>query len=971
MARLPEIQPRGALTRGAQSSVSAAEVANPFQQVANALTEWGDTFEKKDIAEAGEAGANAVYRDGQGNLKVDQQSNMSARGRQYNAAAAQGYTSRLAGDIRARGVQLSNDAKGNIDTFNSSWKSFRDQTIATAPKDYRGAVMTMLDGEGPKLGLGVSEFKRTSDLKEFEGNIKSQIQLLDDDASALARGGGVGTQAYKEKQAQIQTLYKSLADNPDFTVGDQEAGIAMKRMEGRHMSEAMLGQVEKALSTGGLTEARKLSQSILTDDKLALTPAERRQYSNLADGAISGFVAQTKANLKPVQDQSKLIQARIKEGVGLDNDDIDTTARSLAAGGDMSGALELYQARAVAKTLQGFKLAPNDAQVAMAENAIGDANRPSPSRDRPVSFNPDATQRMSGAMAHLKARGLTDVQAAGVIGNLMQESSLNPGARNAGDGNDGSDSVGIGQWNGDRAKALKSFAAAAGASPDDVGTQLDFLVHELKTSEGGAYQRLLAATNVDEATAAMISFERPQGWSADNPRGGHGWSNRLAAASKAAELQGVDPKLIASSAGTSIDPELIKEFRTEMTSDAKDLFANIKAGGDKGMTPAVSDINLLSRQLAIVDDQDFRKQVSDYFTSQTAADTAGALAPAQLEGLISSLQSDSADGATIAQQQIIQAVQDQQAAQSKALKDDAIGYAVRKGMVANPPPLDPANPATWDAAFSGAQNAVDVLANRGLTGPNMSALRPEAQDSVVRLLANSTPQDSIQLLGSMAANLSPETYKATLNSLYASGQGKAAAAAGALVPVNPEVAEGVLRGQQLLKENPQLGPKKDDATKTTIDTILPPTAFAPNLEGSRQTLLDAATARYADLSNQVGDTSGDLDETRMDQAVREVTGGLVDMNGYQVIAPKYNQSQDDFDKSLTALQDSDLSGAVTSGGTAVKASDLRSQGRLRAIADGRYILEFGDPSSPSYAMRQPSQGSYGQPSVFVLDMRDR
>lgn len=98
------------------------------------------------------------------------------------------------------------------------------------PKEFRGAVTTMLDSEGPRFSLGVSEQKRTSDLKEFEGNIKSQIQLLDDDASALARGGGVGTTAYREKQAQIKTLYQSLADNPDFNVGQDQANIALKRM---------------------------------------------------------------------------------------------------------------------------------------------------------------------------------------------------------------------------------------------------------------------------------------------------------------------------------------------------------------------------------------------------------------------------------------------------------------------------------------------------------------------------------------------------------------------------------------------------------------------------------------------------------------------------------------------------------------------------------------------------------------------
>lgn len=969
MARLPEIQPRGAVLRGAQSSVSAADVANPYRQIAEGLESFGQAFEKQGIVEAQQAGQNAVYRDSNGVLQVNQASNFSASGRAYNAAAQQGYTARLAGDIRTRGTQLANDSKGNIDAFDSSWKAFRDQTIAAVPKDQRGAVTTMLDTEGPRFRLGVSEQKRTTDIKEFEGNIKSEIQFLDDDMATLARSGGVNTDAYRQKQAQIHTLYQSLADNPDFTVGQQEADIALKRMESRHMTESMLGNVDKALQGGGLAEARKLSQAILTDDKLSLSPAERRQYSSLANERINGFIAQTKANLKPAQDLSKTIQKRLKEGVGLDDDDVDTTARSLAQGGDMSGALELYQARATAKTLQGFRLSDNPQQVAMAENAIGNANRPAPSRERPASFNPDATNRMQQAVAHLKARGLTDIQAAGIVGNLMQESSLNPLARNRGDGTDGSDSIGIGQWNGDRARALQAFAAKNGTSPDDIATQLDFLVEELKTTEGGAYQRLLAASTVDEATAAMIGYERPQGWSAENPRGGHGWANRLAAASRAAELQGVDPKLIAATQG-AVDPEIIKEYRQEMTSDARDLFTQIKGGLDKGLTPAVSDVDLLSRQLALVDDQDFRKEVSDYFASDAVKQAAQNVAPAQLESLISSLQADASDGATIAEQQILSGLQDAQRVQQQALNDDPIGYAARRGMIAAPSALDLGNPDSWGPTFQSLQKGVDVLQSQNMVG-NISALRPEMQKQVASALETSTPQQAVQLLGSMAANMRPETYKATLAKLYSSGQGGAASAAGALVSVNPAVAEGVLRGQQLLKENPLLAPKKTDDNTVTVNGLLPTTAFAPVIEGARQNLLDAATARYADLSNQVGDTSGELDETRMTQAITEVTGGLVDINGSQTVAPRYGMSQDDFDNVLGSLTDADLEGAITSSGVQVKAEDLRNEGRLRAVADGRYVLEFGSPDSPTYVLRRPSQGNYRAPSAYVLDLRGR
>jgi hypothetical protein len=109
-------------------------------------------------------------------------------------------------------------------------------------------------------------------------------------------------------------------------------------------------------------------------------------------------------------------------------------------------------------------------------------------------------------------QGLTGVQAAGVVGVLSWESGgLNPNGRNPGDGRDGSDSVGLAQWNGERAVALKAFAAAKGKPWNDRQVQFEFVMHEMKTTEPEAYRRLRAATTIEQAVAAMNYYERPAG----------------------------------------------------------------------------------------------------------------------------------------------------------------------------------------------------------------------------------------------------------------------------------------------------------------------------------------------------------------------------------------------------------------------------------------------------------------------------
>lgn len=146
---------------------------------------------------------------------------------------------------------------------------------------------------------------------------------------------------------------------------------------------------------------------------------------------------------------------------------------------------------------------------------------------------PDVQGRASLARDHFVKLGYTPEQAAGIVGNLVQES----GVRSDGAVGDQGTAFGMAQWRGERLTRLKRFAAANGREWNDFTTQLNFIDMELKNHETGAYQALKSAKTVDEATAAFIGYERPKGWSSGNPRGGHGWNNRLAAAQRTAGVE--------------------------------------------------------------------------------------------------------------------------------------------------------------------------------------------------------------------------------------------------------------------------------------------------------------------------------------------------------------------------------------------------------------------------------------------------
>lgn len=103
-------------------------------------------------------------------------------------------------------------------------------------------------------------------------------------------------------------------------------------------------------------------------------------------------------------------------------------------------------------------------------------------------------------------KGLSPHAAAGIIGNLMSESSLNTGA--VGDNNT---SIGIAQWHNERGNNLKNFAKQRGTDWKDYDTQLEFLWHELNTDYKGVLESLKSSTNVDQATDIFLErFERPK-----------------------------------------------------------------------------------------------------------------------------------------------------------------------------------------------------------------------------------------------------------------------------------------------------------------------------------------------------------------------------------------------------------------------------------------------------------------------------
>lgn len=132
---------------------------------------------------------------------------------------------------------------------------------------------------------------------------------------------------------------------------------------------------------------------------------------------------------------------------------------------------------------------------------IAEFNPPTEETTTSYSVSTNNSGNKKKAMDFFINKGLPVHQAAGIVGNLMGESSLNHTAVNKSSG-----AYGIAQWLGSRKTALFN---KYGKNPT-FDQQLDFLWDELQTTEKRAFNSLKSAKTLKAATDSfMRTFERP------------------------------------------------------------------------------------------------------------------------------------------------------------------------------------------------------------------------------------------------------------------------------------------------------------------------------------------------------------------------------------------------------------------------------------------------------------------------------
>lgn len=222
-------------------------------------------------------------------------------------------------------------------------------------------------------------------------------------------------------------------------------------------------------------------------------------------------------------------------------------------------------------------------------------------------------------------------------------------------------------------------------------------------------------------------------------------------------------------------------------------------------------------------------------------------------------------------------------------------------------------------------------------------LKAQEADQLKAALAQATATEKTALLVTLTSGFGAKHLPAVLASVSQSDP--VFAQAGVIGQQDPQAARTIIEGQEIRKFESQYLPTRDEDYREDYKGALPPEVlrgFSPELtKGIEETVLSA----YAALARKAGATSKKADADRLEEAVRLVTGGVVEYNDFKTLAPVRGMSDDHFADLLESLTDANL-GAVylpapgkTSGGR-LTAEDLRNHAELIAQGPGRYAVEI-------------------------------
>lgn len=323
-------------------------------------------------------------------------------------------------------------------------------------------------------------------------------------------------------------------------------------------------------------------------------------------------------------------------------------------------------------------------------------------------------------------------------------------------------------------------------------------------------------------------------------------------------------------------------------------------------------------------------------------------------------------------------------------REDPINQAQSVGLnVAELPEFDAQDPSEFVGALRNRLAQGEWLVEQGYTG-ELRAFTNEERETLKRLASTeSDPATRASLAAALTAGTAGSQDRVSqwvADPVFAHVGGLQVSGG------SPQVAQEILRGQQIIEQGNAAGPSKSDRRDPAFSSFENLFADLPNGEATQRSILDATDALYVTRVRRE-DPNAEFDEDLYAQALHEVmggtgtagrsdaAGGVQDINGVPTILPRgvtLNQFDDAMAsigrtpqpvgrRSVNRLQFDDAAFDVhmraisnsrsfpTVGGEPVMPDDLRRM-TLRSIGDDKYVfvqptqegplVVYGDDDAP-------------------------
>lgn len=986
-------QPELVTAEAPRPGVSPSQVAQPYFELSQALEKGGQASEAVAENAATRAGYQAVTTDEHGNVQIQKAPIIGPASNDYEravkmAALAQGEGAAKDADITLR-QKFEGDPQGYLTAANAYKNGVMKQYAELGVPEVGIALGRAIDSTTTYNFRALSNQKRELDLRNAASSIDAGISSARDELVARARGGDLSSPQFVQALDKVRQLTNEKTNNPLFAYPKEKAQYDLDQLDSQLRASSFLFHVDSVYhdtsakpdgsARGGAGPALEAARSVLTDPSLKLDESQRQQYYNKAVAEVHANEAMRRQDVQEARIAEQGLNTAMMLGGKVDPEDVEQVATAYRMAGAPQDAARLYAKYARKPLGDDFTNKSLPDQVSELRALQSGANPTSGAEARLIAHE------SSGIPTKVNQFGFAGLYQFGAP--LLKDLGLyTPGPNeNIANWNNTPANAG-GKWSGTfnipgfpEVKTLQDFLRNPAAQKAAYDVHAGNMDQQIQTLGLDKYEgQTVAGVPITHAgLQAMIHLAGAEGARVALQTGG-----RI----QAADANGTTPLAYAAMAAHGAQPNpgaslwLAANRSSTISREAEDQWKTVMADYNKiGVRPANVVISQIIDAAHATNDHGLLEQIAaDTNRMDATRAELGQSLPMQ-SAVIGTLQTKGQAGElTPGQGAVLKDLEQRHNALIKGLEENPISTAATNsgGRFSVPTPLDFSDPQKLAA---GLQQRVPIarFANQTWQGQPVAALDAADVQAARTQLANPDPAVKAQIYGAIAT-LPEDLRGPTLAKIAGSDPSKLAeAAAGSMMRSSPDVATSIMRGLTIMGKDDKGILKAFEPTgkgagfTADFTAALPATAFPlqsrTDPSGPYSTIGQMVKARYADLSAQVGDTN--YSKERVTQAVNDVTGGVLSMNGGSVIAPARGMTQSQFDGVLAGITDRDLAGVTTLNGQPITPGYLRGNARLESVGEGRYLVTLGrNQAAPVYAYQGANTEA---PSKFVLDLRGR